>query len=87
MREVNGKWMLLPGSFTSQKFKKAIREKFKEMEIHKRSVPIQELARKLNPIIRGLINYFHKFWQAGMQRLEWLKPSITQVGKVGEGIV
>ena len=28
---------------------------------------VRELAKKLNPIIRGLINYFHKFWQAGMR--------------------
>lgn len=66
-REVNGRLLLLPGTFASQKSKKAIREKFRELEIHKRRMPINELARKLNPIIRGLINYFHKFWHAGMR--------------------
>jgi len=66
-REVNGRWLLLPGTFVSQKSKKAIREKFRELEIHKRRVSIKELAQKLNPIIRGLINYYHKFWQAGMR--------------------
>jgi RNA-directed DNA polymerase len=66
-REVNGRWLLLPGTFVSQKSKKAIREKFRELEIHKRRIPIEELAQKLNPIIRGLINYYHKFWQAGMR--------------------
>lgn len=67
LREVNGRLLLLPGTFASQKSKKAIREKFRELEIHKRRMPINELARKLNPIIRGLINYFHKFWHAGMR--------------------
>jgi len=66
-RHVNGRWLLLHGTFASQKSKKAIREKFKEMEIHKHRIPLEELARKLNPIIRGLINYYHKFWQAGMR--------------------
>ena len=27
----------------------------------------RELAKKLNPIIRGLFNRFQKFWQAGMR--------------------
>jgi hypothetical protein len=66
-RELNSRWLLLPGTFVSQKSKKAIREKFRELEIHKRRIPIEELAQKLNPIIRGLINYYHKFWQAGMR--------------------
>ena len=66
-RAVNGRWLLLPGTFVSQKSKKAIREKFREMEIHKRRVSIKELAQKLNPLIQGLINYYHKFWQAGMR--------------------
>lgn len=37
------------------------------MAIHKRRIPLAELARQLNPIISGLINYFHKFWQADMR--------------------
>ncbi len=81
-REVNGRWLLLPGTFVSRKSKKAIREKFRELEIHKRRVTIKELAQQLNPIIRGLINYYHKFWQGGMREvwnglnhrlLKWVK--------------
>jgi RNA-directed DNA polymerase len=67
MRKVNGRKMTLPGTFASQKAKKAIRAKFREMEIHKRRVPLKELAAYLNPVIKGLINYFQKFWQAGMR--------------------
>jgi group II intron reverse transcriptase/maturase len=67
MREVNGKRMLLPGTFVSQGSKQAIREKFRQMEIHKQRGSLELLASKLNPIIRGLVNYFHKFWHAGMR--------------------
>ena len=67
MGEVKGGRRFLPGIFVSNNAKKAIREKFSELEIHKRRIPIKELAQKLNPIIRGLINYYHKFWQAGMR--------------------
>ncbi len=70
MRELNGRKLTLPGTFVSNSSKKGIREKFRGMEIHKHRGSIEELARKLNPIIRGLINYFHKFWQAGM-RIVW----------------
>ena len=66
-RKVKGGRRLLPGIFVSNNAKKAIREKFRELEIHKRRIPLRELAKKLNPIIRGLINYYHKFWQAGMR--------------------
>lgn len=67
MREVKGGRRFLPGIFVSNNAKKAIREKFRELEIHKRRIPIRELAQKLNPIIRGLIHYYHKFWQSGMR--------------------
>jgi group II intron reverse transcriptase/maturase len=67
MRKVNNRLMLLPGTFVSQSSKKAIRAKFNEMEIHKRRKPIAELARELNPLIKGLIGYYHKFWEGGMR--------------------
>ena len=37
------------------------------MKIHKRRKPIAELARELNPLIKGLIGYYHKFWEGGMR--------------------
>ena len=82
MRQVKGGRRLLPGIFVSNTAKKAMRQKFREMQIHKRRISLRELAHKLNPIIRGLINYYHKFWQAGMRQvwhglnqrlLKWVK--------------
>jgi hypothetical protein len=35
IREVNGRKLTLPGTFVSNSSKKEIREKFREMEIHK----------------------------------------------------
>jgi group II intron reverse transcriptase/maturase len=67
LREVNERRIVLPGTFVSQTAKSGIRDKFREMEIHKRRVPIEELAKQLNPVITGLVNYFHKFWHAGMR--------------------
>lgn len=67
LREVKTRRMLLPGTFVSQAAKKSIREKFRSMELHKRRVPIEELSKLLNPVITGLVNYFHKFWHAGMR--------------------
>lgn len=37
------------------------------VEAIKEQHTLSELAQKLNPNIRGLINYYHKFWQAGMR--------------------
>jgi group II intron reverse transcriptase/maturase len=67
MREINDRWILMPGTFVSGASKTAIRRKFKGLEIHKRRKPIEELARELNPVIEGIIQYFHKFWNAGMR--------------------
>jgi len=69
MREVKGGRKFLPGIFAGNNAKKAMREKFSELEIRKHRMPLRELAQKLNPIIRGLINYYHKFWQAGVHPL------------------
>ena len=66
-RVVNGRKLTLPGTFVSQKAKRAMRDKFRQMEIHKQRDTLESLAKRLNPIIRGLVNYFHKFWQAGMR--------------------
>jgi group II intron reverse transcriptase/maturase len=67
MRETGGRRMLLPGTFVSGASKTSIRKKFRDMEIHKRRKPIALLARELNPVIEGIIQYFHKFWNAGMR--------------------
>jgi RNA-directed DNA polymerase len=59
--------MLLPVTFVSGASKTSIRNKFRDMEIHKRRKPIALLAREMNPVIEGIIQYFHKFWNAGMR--------------------
>ena len=61
---------VVPSTFVSAKSKKSILEKFKSLEIHKRHKPLKEIAKELNPIIRGIINYFHKF-EDGQMRNGW----------------
>lgn len=67
MREINGRRILMPGIFVSSASKTSIKRKFRELEIHKRRKPIAYLARELNPVIEGIIQYYHKFWIAGMR--------------------
>jgi group II intron reverse transcriptase/maturase len=51
---------ILPRSIISKKSVSSVLDKFKG--IHKRRVSIEELARELNPVIRGVMNYYCKFW-------------------------
>lgn len=56
------KMVLTISAFISQGAKKHIREKIKEVLYHRRSSQsLQWTAQKLNPKIRGWINYFSKF--------------------------
>lgn len=32
--------------------------------------PVEEIAKELNPVIRGITNYYHKFWDGNM-RIVW----------------
>lgn len=61
---------VVPSTFVSTKSKKSILEKFKACEIHKRRKPLTEIAKELNPVIRGMINYFHKY-EDGHMRYVW----------------
>jgi RNA-directed DNA polymerase len=60
----------IPSICVSRKSKKAILEKFKEMNLHKRRMSIEQVALKINPILRGIINYYHKFRKSDM-RFVW----------------
>lgn len=60
---------LLVTVFMSQKSMSSVQEKFRRMELHKRRKPVQELARLLNPITRGVIGYYCKLWASHTQ---WL---------------
>jgi RNA-directed DNA polymerase len=72
----------IPSLFVSKQSKANILDKFKNMQIHKKRKSIEEVAKDLNPIIRGIINYYHKFrkndmravwWQLNNRLLKWVK--------------
>ena len=67
MRVISSRRILMPGTFVSSASKTSIKRKFRELEIHKRRKPIAHLARELNPVIEGNIQYYHKCWHAGMR--------------------
>ncbi|RYY83817.1 MAG: group II intron reverse transcriptase/maturase [Chitinophagaceae bacterium] len=91
---VKGMNLLLPATFISGKSKKRVHEKFRSMAIHKRRRPLEEVALMLRPVIRGIINYYHRFWDAHMypvwyglnQRLlKWVRweKGLSKVAAVG----
>ena len=53
---------LMPTTFMSKKSMTSVLEKFRQLKIHKWRKSIAELAVALNPIIRGVMNYYCKFW-------------------------
>jgi len=72
----------LPGIFVSQKSKNGIMEKVRAMNIHKRRTPLEHIAQSINPVIRGIISYYHKFQRNDMRQvwnqlnarlLKWVK--------------
>ncbi len=60
---------LMPTTVISQKSKSSILEKLRTMKIHKMHTSIEGLALKLNPVIRGLKNYYCKFWSGHMRSI------------------
>jgi len=65
-----GKVKAIPSICISQKSKTGIMEKFKEMKLHKRRKSLEEIAKEINPVLRGIINYYHHFWEGDM-RIVW----------------
>ena len=72
----------LPNIFVSQKSKTGITQKFRDMNIHKRRTTLEHIAHAVNPVARGIINYYHKFqrqdmhqvWhQLNVRLLKWVK--------------
>jgi group II intron reverse transcriptase/maturase len=51
---------ILPRCVISKKSVSSVLDKFKG--IHKRRVSIEVLAKELNPVIQGVMNYYCKFW-------------------------
>lgn len=81
---------VMPGIFVSQKSKQSAFRKFRELNLHKWRKPITEIAKVLNPIIRGLSNYYQKFWdgvlsqvwhQLNIRLLKWVKWEKGLYGK------
>ena len=80
--KIKGKGMLLPSIRISGKSEQRILSGFKAMKIHKRRIPIEALAQKLRPVIKGIINYYGKFshghlrslfYQLNVRLLKWVK--------------
>ena len=65
----NGKIKAVPGIFVSQKSKTGIIQKFRELNIHKWRTTLKHIAQRINPVIRGIINYYHKFQRHDMRRI------------------
>jgi hypothetical protein len=36
-------------------------EKFRENESSQRRKPLEQIAKEINPVLRGIINYYHHF--------------------------
>jgi len=66
----NGKVKSIPCICVSQNSKKSILEKFRDMKLHKRRCSMEQIAKEINPILGGIINYYHEFWKGDM-RFVW----------------
>jgi RNA-directed DNA polymerase len=52
----------------SIKARKSILDKLRKLHVHRRSdMSIEELSQELNPILRGWINYFGKFYKSALR--------------------
>ncbi|MBU3662951.1 MAG: group II intron reverse transcriptase/maturase, partial [Bacteroidetes bacterium] len=80
--KIKGKGMLMPSIFISKKSEKSILAKFNAMQLHKKRISLEALAKELRPIIRGIINYYGKFskghlrlicHQLNVRILKWVK--------------
>jgi hypothetical protein len=51
----------------SRKSQKSFRDRIKALRIHRRTGGnIENIAKELNPIVRGWLNYFSAFYKSGM---------------------
>jgi RNA-directed DNA polymerase len=79
---IKERMLLVPSIFISTKSESRVLEKFRKLNIHKKRKPIEDIAKELNPIIQGIINYYCKFsightrriWnQLNNRLLKWVK--------------
>ena len=51
----------------SNKAKKRLREKIRKMEIHRKTwAELDDVVKMLNPVLRGWINYFNKYYKSAI---------------------
>jgi group II intron reverse transcriptase/maturase len=76
------KYRLVVMPIMSKKSQSSVFDKLRKLEIHKHRKPIEQLAEKLRPILRGVMNYYCKFnsvytryfWYSINQKLlKWVK--------------
>lgn len=53
---------LMTTSVISRKARQSVLEKFRLLNLHKKRGRIERLSKLLTPIVRGLMNYYCKFW-------------------------
>jgi group II intron reverse transcriptase/maturase len=66
---------LMTTSVISRKARKSILEKFRSLHLHKKRGNIERLSKLLTPIVRGLMNYYCKFW-SGHTKYIWHRLNI-----------
>lgn len=69
---------LMPTLVISQTSRSSILEKLRKLKIHKMHIRIEGLSKLLSPIIRGLKNYYCKFW-AGHTHFIWHQVNLRLV--------
>ena len=67
-----GKVKAIPGIYVSRKSRTSIGQKFGELNLHKWHTTLEHIAREINPILNGIINYYHKFRKSDM-KLVWIQ--------------
>lgn len=68
----------IPTSVISPQARKAVLEKFRGMRIHNVRGNIEQISKMLTPIIKGVINYYCKFWKAHTHEI-WHRLNIRLV--------
>jgi group II intron reverse transcriptase/maturase len=61
----------MPGIYVSNKSKQKILAKLRDMELHKWRKPLEEIARAINPVIRGIMAYYQKFYSGALRSIWW----------------
>ena len=64
-------YQLLVSSFISTQSVSKVLDKFNKLKIHKWRKSIEKLSEALKPIIRGVMNYYCKFWSSHTRYIWW----------------